>query len=86
LTREAFLLQELAEIYLWRKGWKEVRSFVLCGQSPKYSCAIVDGYQAGGTRMEIQIQSLFHTKVLNKDPQITLLQHLIGLLMARAPH
>jgi len=49
-------------------------------------CAIFDGYQAGGTRTEIQIQSLFHTKVLNKDPQITLLQHLIELLMARAPH
>ena len=49
-------------------------------------CAMVDGYQAGGTRTEIQIRSLFHTKVLNKDPQITLLQHLIGLLMARVPH
>ena len=49
-------------------------------------CATVDGYQVGGTRTEIQIQSLFHTKVLNKDPQITLSQHLIGLLMARAPH
>ena len=49
-------------------------------------CAMVDGYQAGGTRTEIQIQSLFHTKVLNKDPQITFLRRLIELLMARALH